>query len=194
MKKILIQLIALMIALTGCQQQKDHSGFNPSMISLEEGFNDPPVSVRPKGYWDWMNGNFDLSRLTKELEEAKAQGMAGFDIFDIGAVSNPDGIVPDGPAFMGKECLEAISHAVKEATRLDMELGLILSSSWDAGGSWIKPEHGSMALYETTELVSGPGDIELDLPFPELPSKNRAGQRVPTLKKMWMERLSSTRM
>ena len=83
--------------------------------------------------------------------------MAGFDIFDIGAVSNPDGIVPDGPAFMGKECLEAISHAVKEATRLDMELGLILSSSWDAGGSWIKPEHGSMALYETTELVSEGG-------------------------------------
>ncbi|MCK4852852.1 MAG: hypothetical protein KAT31_01290, partial [Bacteroidales bacterium] len=148
------------------------------MISLEEGFKDPPVSVRPKGYWDWMNGNFNLSRLSDELEEAKTMGMAGYDIFDIGAVSNPDGIVPDGPEFMGEECLEAISHAVKEATRLDMELGLILSSSWDAGGSWIRPEHGSMALYEASKVVSGPGDIVLDLPFPELPTTNRAGKNV----------------
>ena len=178
MRKIIVQLIAFVIAFTSCQQEKDLSRFDASMISLEEGFKDPPVSVRPKGYWDWMNGKFDLSRLTYELEEAKAQGMAGFDIFDIGAVSNPDGIVPAGPEFMGEDCLEAISHAVKEASRLDMELGLILSSSWDAGGSWIKPEHGSMALYETTEVVSGPGDIELDLPFPELPSKNRAGKNV----------------
>jgi len=101
MRKILIQLVVLLTALSSCQQQKDPSASNSPMVSLEEGFMDPPVSVRPKGYWDWMNGNFDLDRLTTELEEAKAQGMAGFDIFDIGAVSNPDGIVPAGPAFMG---------------------------------------------------------------------------------------------
>jgi hypothetical protein len=178
MRKIIVPLIAILIAFTSCQQDKDLSSPDASMISLEEGFTNPPVSVRPKGYWDWMNGKFDLPRLTYELEEAKAQGMAGFDIFDIGAVSNPDGIVTAGPEFMGEACLEAISHAVKEATRLDMELGLILSSSWDAGGSWIRPEHASMALYETSELVSGPGDIEMDLPFPELPSKNRAGKNV----------------
>ncbi|KPL14377.1 MAG: hypothetical protein AMS26_11000 [Bacteroides sp. SM23_62] len=178
MRKKIIPLAVLLIASTSCQQQKDTSSLDSPMISLEEGFKDPPLSVRPKGYWDWMNGNFDLSRLTYELEEAKAQGMAGFDIFDIGAVSNPEGMVPAGPAFMGEECLEAISHAVKEATRLDMELGLILSSSWDAGGSWIRPEHGSMALYETSKVVSGPGEIELDLPFPELPTKNRAGKNV----------------
>lgn len=166
------------MAITGCQQQKDPSRPGASMTSLEEGFKDPPVSVRPKGYWDWMNGNFDLPRLTYELEQAKAQGMAGFDIFDIGVPGNQGDIVPAGPAFMGSACLEAISHAVKEATRLDMELGLILSSSWDAGGSWITPEHASMALYETTKVVTGPGDIELDLPFPELPTKNSAGKDV----------------
>ena len=178
MKQIFTHLLVLTILLPGCQQKNDRMGPETSQIALEEGFVDPPVSVRPKGYWDWMNGNFDLGRLTFELEEAKAQGMAGFDIFDIGAVSNPDGIVPAGPPFMGEECLEAISHVVEEAERLDMELGLILSSSWDAGGSWIKPEHGSMALYETSRRVSGPGAIELELPFPELPTKNRAGKNV----------------
>jgi len=149
-----------------------------ALISLEDGFKNPPVSVRPKGYWDWMNGNFDLTRLTYELEQAKAQGMAGFDIFDIGAVSNPEGIVPAGPAFMGKECLKAISHAVEEATRLDMELGLILSSSWDAGGSWIEPEYASMALYESSLVVEGPGTFSELLPFPELPDTDNPGNKL----------------
>ena len=102
MRKIIIPLIAFVIVFTSCQQQKDTTRADDSMISLEEGFKDPPVSVRPKGYWGWMNGNIDLSRLTRELEEAKAQGMAGFDIFDVGAVSNPDGIVPAGPGIHGR--------------------------------------------------------------------------------------------
>lgn len=149
-----------------------------ALITLEEGFKDPPVSARPKGYWAWINGNVDLSQLTRELEMAKAAGMAGLDIFDVGAVSNPDSIVPAGPEFMGEECLEAISHAVKEATRLDMELGLILSSSWDAGGSWIMPEHGSMALYESTLVVEGPGMFDDDLPFPEVPETDNRGKKL----------------
>jgi hypothetical protein len=178
MGKLIIWPALIFLTLTACHHQPGNPGSGPSMPSLEEGFRDPPLSVRPKGYWDWMNGNFDLDRLTRELEEARAQGMAGYDIFDIGAVSNPGGIVPAGPAFMGEESLEAISHAVKEAERLGMELGLILSSSWDAGGSWITPEHASMALYETSTRVSGPGELEMDLPFPELPEKNRAGKPV----------------
>ena len=166
MKPKLISLAIWLILCPACKKQMISEASDSALISLEEGFKNPPVSVRPKGYWDWMNGNFDLARLTYELEEAKAQGMAGFDIFDIGAVSNPGGIVPAGPEFMGKECLEAIHHAVKEATRLDMELGLILSSSWDAGGSWIEPEYGSMALYESSLVVEGPGTFNQALPFP----------------------------
>jgi len=178
MKPIIISLVLWLIACTACQQQLKTETSDSEFVSLEEGFRNPPVSVRPKGYWDWMNGNFDLARLSYELEQAKAQGMAGFDIFDIGAVSNPGDMVPAGPEFMGKECLEAIQHAVKEATRLDMELGLILSSSWDAGGSWIGPEHGSMALYESSLEVEGPGTFNQVIPFPELPDSDKPGSRL----------------
>lgn len=176
MNKLFIPLLLAFCIITGCNDQKSPSGEDAGLLTLEEGFLDPPVSVRPKGYWDWMNGNFDLERLTIELEEAKAQGMAGYDFFDVGAVENPDGIVPAGPEFMGDESLEAISHAVQEAERLDMELGLILSSSWDAGGSWIKPEHGSMALYESSISAEGPGVYDDQLPFPELPELDGKGQ------------------
>ncbi len=178
MKKIFISLLILIVVLTGCLEQKDSLKSESDMISLEEGFINPPVSVRPKGYWAWINGNIDTSQLTFELEEAKAKGMGGFDIFDVGAVSNPGDIVPAGSEFMGEECLEAISHAVKEATRLDMELGLILSSSWDAGGSWIRPEHGSMALYESSLVVEGPGIHDGILPFPELPETDNRGKKL----------------
>ena len=164
--------------MTGCLDQTGPVTQGSASGSLEEGFKDPPVSVRPKGYWDWMNGNFNLERLTYELEEAREQGMAGFDIFDIGAVSNPGGIVPAGPPFMGDEYLEAIAHAVREADRLDMELGLILSSSWDAGGSWIGPEHGSMALYESSVEVEGSGVYRGNLPFPKLPETGRGRRKL----------------
>ncbi len=178
MKTIVIPLAILLIVCTGCHDHMKSEASGSELISLEDGFKNPPVSVRPKGYWDWMNGNFDLPRLTYELEQAKAQGMAGFDIFDIGAVSNPDGMVPAGPEFMGKECLEAISHAVNEAARLDMELGLILSSSWDAGGSWIEPEYASMALYESSVVAEGPGVFSEILPFPELPDSDKGGKKL----------------
>jgi hypothetical protein len=176
MKKNIIPILLLLFVISACNEQNPPPGEETGLLALEEGFKDPPVSVRPKGYWDWMNGNFDLDRLTIELEEAKAQGMAGFDFFDIGAVENPDGIVPAGPEFMGDECLEAISHAVKEAERLGMELGLILSSSWDAGGSWIKPEHGSMALYKTSITTEGPGTYDDLLPFPKMPELDNKGE------------------
>jgi len=91
MKPSHILLATWLIVCSACHHQKKSDPSDTVSISLEEGFLNPPVSVRPKGYWDWMNGNFDLERLSYELEQAKAQGMAGFDIFDIGAVSNPGG-------------------------------------------------------------------------------------------------------
>ena len=70
-KITLIPLSALMITLSSCQQHTDTTGPGSQMISLEKGFADPPVSVRPKGYWDWMNGNFDLYLPFPELQTRK---------------------------------------------------------------------------------------------------------------------------
>ena len=49
-------------------------------------FQDPPIEVRPGGFWDWLNGNVDLDRMTCELEEMKAKGMPGAEIRDIGVI------------------------------------------------------------------------------------------------------------
>ena len=139
---------------------------------LETGFVDPPASVRPWAYWVWTNGNVNYSFLTKDLEEIKAKGMGGFDIFDVGERFPETGEVPAGPAFLGKESLEAIHYSIKEAGRLGLGIGLIASSSWNAGGSWVKPEHANMALFPSEKvIVKGPLKYSKKLPFPAVAEK-----------------------
>ena len=142
--------------------------------SLEDGFRDPPLSARPRAYWAWMNGNVSLSQLTRDLEEMKEKGLSGLDIFDVGA-RDPEGIIPDGPAFLGPESVEAICYAIREATRLGLELGFITSSSWNAGGPWVTPENAMMALYRSRTVVKGPVHFSQVLPFPSIPEQNPKG-------------------
>ncbi|RMG61438.1 MAG: hypothetical protein D6722_19700, partial [Bacteroidetes bacterium] len=163
-----LSLLLILTALGACQ--------NPAPVesNLSEPdpilFQEPPAAARPKGYWDWLNGNVSLPQLTREMESAKAMGMGGFDIWDVGTYFNPDGMIPDGPPFLGDESVQAIGYAVREAERLDMELGLVISSSWNAGGTWVQPEHGAMGLFRRDTVLEGPMRFEGRLPFPELPA------------------------
>lgn len=70
-------------------------------------FVNPPLEARPGAYWCWLNGHVDPAQMTREMEEAKALGMRGFEIWDVGVIS-PVGIVPVGPAFLGEDSLETI--------------------------------------------------------------------------------------
>ena len=54
-------------------------------------FLNPPMEARPGAFWDWMNGNVDFDRMTYELEEMKAKGMSGVEIWDIGVISADSG-------------------------------------------------------------------------------------------------------
>lgn len=131
-----------------------------------EAFADPPLESRPGAYWAWLNGTVDHASLTREMEEAKALGMRGFEIWDIGALVDPKKIVPAGPAFLGKESLAAIKHAVAEAERLGLELGMIAASSWNAGGAWVEKSDGSKRLASSSLDLVGPGKFDGTLPLP----------------------------
>jgi hypothetical protein len=135
--------------------------------SLAEGFRNPPVSARPRAYWAWINGNVNLPRITYELEEYKDKGFGGLDIFDIGAV-DPNKVVPEGNQFLGKKSVEAIVFAANEAKRIGLELGLVASSSWNAGGDWVTPEYAAMLLYKSEVVTRGPSEFSRILPFPEV--------------------------
>jgi len=166
----IIPIIILTLFLVSCGSIPDIKRNNTCEVDLEKGFINPPTSVRPWAYWVWTNGNVDLSQLTRDLEDIKEKGMGGFDIFDIGERFPEKGEVPPGPAFLGEESLRAIHHVMDEAKRLDLGLGLISSSSWNAGGAWVKPEHANMALFPSEKtVVQGPTMFAGELPFPTFP-------------------------
>ena len=128
-------------------------------------FVNPPLEARPGALWCWMNGVVDYEQITREMEEAKALGMRGFEIWDIGVLIGKD-FVPHGPAFLGEESLKSVKHAMNEAKRLGLELNMIAASSWNAGGAWVKKSDGSKRLASSSINVTGPKKIDQVLPLP----------------------------
>lgn len=170
--------IYLISVLVSCQEQPEETSIDRYQ-TLKEGFQSPPNRARPKVYWWWLNGYVDTVRLKEELRAVKDAGIGGVDIFEIGTArySNPDNMIPAGPAFMGEESLKAIHLAIEEATKLDLAVGLNLASSWNAGGTWIKPEHAAKSLYYSKTSVSGPSTQEISLPFPEISRTDESGKK-----------------
>jgi len=136
-------------------------------VTVQE-FVEPPILARPGAFWPWLSGNVSLDQITYELKEMKDKGMSGADIWDVLCMSDPQGFVPAGPAFLGPESVNAICHAIKEATRLDLQLGMIAASGWNAGGPWVEPKDAGMGLYCSQTEVTGPSSFSQVLPFPEV--------------------------
>ncbi len=168
MHKRIFILSGLMILFINIAAQ-NKSTATTRLSRLDSLFIIPPVIARPKALWPWVNGNVSLSQISYELKEAKDKGMGGFDIWDVGILVDNNKVVPAGPPFLEEESLQAIAHTVREADKLGLELGLITSSSWNAGGAWIKPEHGAMGIFHSDTIVQGPGKFDSRLLFPEIP-------------------------
>ena len=133
----------------------------------EEDFRNPPSAARPSVLWTWLNGYVDEKQITRELEEMKAKGLRGAIIWDLGSIADPQKIIPAGPAFLGPESLKSIHHAMDEAERLGLELGMVAASSWNSGGPWITSDDASKKLLWSEVRVEGPRGFSEVLPLPE---------------------------
>jgi hypothetical protein len=149
---------------------RDLQGLSRSEDRLSpSAFADPPVEARPGCFWDWLNGSVTEEQITRDLEAMARGGLRGGEIWDVAAAADPDGRVPAGPAFLGPGSARLIAHAIREADRLGLRIGLVASSGWNAGGSWIPPEHAGKGLYQSATPVTGPKRFHEGLPLPELP-------------------------
>ncbi|MGB9690079.1 glycosyl hydrolase, partial [Thermogutta sp.] len=122
------------------------------------GFRNPPDSARPAAYWCWMNGYVDVPQALCELRQFREKGLSSLYVFDIGA-RDPDKVIPAGPAFMSREWVRQLVPLLSKAKEMGMEIGLITSSSWNAGGPWVTPEYGAMGLFTTQITCEGPGPV-----------------------------------
>ena len=175
MKTITLFTILFSLVFYSCTSTNSNSKNKENINYLRQGFKTPPVEARPRALWDWVDGNFSLDEITHEMEEAVAKGMGGFDIWDVRSVVDEKNIVPEGPAFMSDEYLIGIVHAINEAERLGLDLGLIVASGWNAGGPWTKPNNQTMGLFRSNIEVSGPTNINQQIPFPTLPDVSEKG-------------------
>ena len=130
---------------------------------LAQGFARPPASAKPWAYWWWLDSNASREGITRDLEEMQRQGIAGVLIFDAG-MGGP--LAPDGPVFMSEAWRELFKFAVHEAERLRLEVSINLCSGWNAGGTWVKPEHAAQKLTWSQIRVRGPAEVAQALPQP----------------------------
>ncbi len=174
MKKCTVILLTAFI-LYGCSSDKNAESNNEFYSYMKEEFSNPPSKAHPKVYWWWLNGWTDTVRIREELRAMKEIGISGFDIFEIGAGrSNP--MEMSGPAFLSDESLIAIKRALDEAEKLEMEAGLNVASSWNAGGSWITPEHAAKSIYFSKMRVTENIKPPIKLSYPVIPVKDTGGQ------------------
>lgn len=151
-------------------EQKNNSGKEIENLQyLSERFVNPPLSSRPGAFWCWLNGDVTKTSISHDLEEMKKKGMGRAEIWDVAAINNPDGAYGTGPQFMGDESVASIKHALSEGKRLGIKMGMVASSGWNAGGSWVTPEWAAKALYSSNLKVTGPQFFSGTLPFPTVP-------------------------
>lgn len=59
-----------------------------------------------------------------------------------------------------------IKHAMTEAKRLGLELNMIATSSWNAGGSWVWKSDRSKRIASSSVDVIGPQELDRVPPLP----------------------------
>lgn len=170
MKYIFFTILSTIIF--GCSipsEDKIQSGADEiDIVQLASEFEAPPASSRPGAYWCWLNGDVTKASLTRDLEEMKDKGMGRAEIWDVSLRNDPEGDFGVGPAFLGDESVVHIKHALSEGKRLGIKIGMVASSGWNAGGSWVTPDWAAKALYSSEMKISGGKFFSGPVPFPEL--------------------------
>jgi hypothetical protein len=133
-------------------------------------FTHPPDSVKPGCYWWWFNGLINKEGITRDLEEFRAKGIGG--VLLVNSASGLGGAkMPSGVKFLSEEWRELFRHAIREAKRLHIEVGVNLCAGWAMGGPWIPPRYAGRWVLQSEITLTGPQKFSGTLPLPG----NRAG-------------------
>ena len=167
--KLIMVLGILMVSCSNRHIQKSNAGEKVESVQrLSDEFVVPPIPFRPGAFWCWLNGNMSTTSITRDLEALKSKGINRAEIWDVAAVKNPS-FIPAGEAFLGDKSVSLIKHAISERKRLKMKIGIVASSGWNAGGSWVTPDWASKNLYCSKVELTRPRTISIALPFPKFP-------------------------
>ena len=112
-----------------------------------------------------MDGNVTKEGLTADLEAMKQVGIGGAQMFTVGQG------IPKGPVdYNSQQWRDMTAHAVKEASRLGIELCIHNCAGWSSsGGPWVTPENAMQVLAWSEMSAYGPKTFSGPLPQPKAP-------------------------
>jgi alpha-L-rhamnosidase len=160
LQKLLLFICLIFFASHGyCVSGKDSDSMRKAFIS-------PPDTAKPRVYWWWLFNRVDKAGITRDLEEFKAKGIIGVNLICTGGYA---GMTPlPGVKYLSPEWRELFRHAVKEAKRLNIELGFNLSAGgWTMEGPWVNKDNAMKKVVSAEIKVIGPSKFSGILPQPE---------------------------
>jgi hypothetical protein len=133
--------------------------------TLEQGFQNPPNSAKPRVWWHWMNGNITKEGIKLDLEWMSRIGIGGFQNFD--ASMNSPQIVEKRLVYMTPEWKEAFKYATTLADQLGLEMAIAGSPGWsESGGPWVPSAQAMKKFVWSETLVEGGKPFAGKLPQP----------------------------
>jgi len=122
---------------------------------LQQGFQSPPESARPRVWWHWMNGNITKEGINLDLEWMKRIGIGGFQNFDA-ALGTPQ-VVPNRLVYMTPGWKDAFLFTTHKADALGLEMAIAGSPGWsESGGPWVKPYQAmKKVVWSETDIEGG---------------------------------------
>ena len=136
---------------------------------LERDFANPPQEAGVRCWWWWLNSNVTKEAITHDLEAMADKGFSGAMIFDAGTELGwgPDRNVPNGPQFGSEKWAELYLHALNEAKRLGLKIGLSIQSGWNLGGPFVTLDDKAKQITSSELIVEGGKTAEVKLPMPK---------------------------
>jgi len=147
-------LFLQLVLLIGCSNN-DTNNDDSGIEKLSAEFRNPPSYSRPGAFWCWLNGNMTREAISRDLREMSEKGMGRAEIWDVAAVNNPDNYIPAGPQFLSDSSVALIKFAFSEGKKYGIKIGMIGSSGWNAGGTWVEPDWASKQLFYTQIQTEG---------------------------------------
>jgi hypothetical protein len=123
--------------------------------ALQQQFRQPSGEARPFTLWYWMYGASSKEALTADLEAMKEVGLGGAYMVHIKTPGQGPAF-PDPAPQLTPRWWENVAHAIHEADRLGLKLGMHICDGFAlAGGPWFTPEESMQKVVFTDTIVRG---------------------------------------
>jgi hypothetical protein len=146
-----LSLLALFsLGLTCCSENAP----KPQTLSVED-FKSPDKTFYPKTWMHAMNGNLSKAGYSKDMEAIAEAGMGGAILFHVHRQNWP--FSSRGPVRFGTQDFnDTIVHALGEADKHGLEMGLHNADGWSSsGGPWITPEMSMKRITWSEDAATG---------------------------------------